>query len=48
MPKHLTSPSPSKKIRYAAGPTRIKANKTRKLVKHLRKQPNDKQAEAAL
>lgn len=42
-----TKRSESNKIRYANGPVRIKANKKRKLDKHIRKQPNDKQATEA-
>jgi len=48
MPKHLTGPSPSQKIRYANGPTRVAANKKRKMLKHLKKQPNDLQTKAVL
>lgn len=48
MPKHLTGPSPSQKIRYAAGPTRIPLNKRKRIAKHLRKQPNDTQSVAVL
>lgn len=43
MPKHPTSPSPSKKIYYAGGSARIAANKIRKMAKHFKKHPNDKQ-----
>lgn len=46
MPKHLTGPSPSEKIRYAAGPTRIAANKLRKMKKHVKAHPNDLQTAA--
>jgi len=48
MPKHLTGPSPSQKIRYANGPTRIAANKKRKIAKHLKRQPGDQQSIAVL
>lgn len=48
MPKHITGPSPSQKIRYADGPRRIPINKQRKLKKHLKYQPNDEQARKAL
>ena len=43
MGKHLAGPSPSKKIRYTNGPSRVAANKIRKMLKHLKKHPNDKQ-----
>lgn len=36
--------SDSKARRYASGPTRIPANKKRKLLKHIKKHPNDLQA----
>lgn len=48
MPKHLTSPSPSKKLYYAAAPGIVKANKVRKMRKHLKKYPNDKQTAGKL
>lgn len=48
MPKHITGASPSEKIRYAAGPTRIPLNKRRRLAKHIRKQPGDFQAQQDL
>lgn len=48
MPKHLTGPSPSQKLRYASGPSRIAANKIRKMKKHLKKQPNDNRTKEAL
>lgn len=48
MPKHLTGPSPSQKIRYAAGPTRIPLNKRRRIAKHTKQQPNDEQSKAVL
>lgn len=48
MPKHLTGPSPSQKIRYAAGPARVAANKKRKMEKHLKKHPNDLQTKSVL
>ena len=43
MPKHLTGPSPSKKLYYAKADSIIKANKLRKMKKHVKKQPNDLQ-----
>lgn len=48
MPKHLTGPSPSQKIRYANGPTTTARNKISKMKKHLKKQPNDLQTAAKL
>lgn len=48
MPKHLTGPSPSQKLRYAAGTTRIPLNKRKRIAKHLKKQPNDTQSVKAL
>lgn len=43
MPKHLTGPSPSKKIYYAKAPSIVEANRKRKRLKHVKKHPNDKQ-----
>jgi hypothetical protein len=48
MPKHLTGPSPSQKIRYADGPRRIPLNKRKRLARHLKKQPNDLQSKLVL
>ena len=45
MSKHLTGPSPSQKIKYGNGPTRILANKKRKLAKHIKNNPLDSQAQ---
>lgn len=41
------SQSEVKKSKLARQPERTKANKIRKLLKHLAKQPNDKQAQNA-
>lgn len=46
MPKHLTSPSPSKKLRYAAGPARVAANKVKRMKRHVKNHPNDLQTAA--
>lgn len=43
MSKHLTGPSPSKKLYYAKADGIIKANKIRKMKKHVKKHPNDLQ-----
>ena len=40
--------SPSKKIYYANGATRKPINKRKRIVRHLKKQPNDLQAKGAL